>query len=95
MHMRDEWPTDSLLRCLSRWSNAKSDARCLKQNSKSLSPRAKTRVTIPLDSDMLRWSRKMVPGYGSRINQILRLYWLALLGGGITGIRMMTRSRGC
>jgi hypothetical protein len=25
----------------------------------------------------------MGPGYGPRMNQILRIYWLALLGGGI------------
>ncbi len=49
----------------------------------SPSPRAKTRVTIRLDSDMLRWFRKMGQGYGPRINQILRIYWTALLGGGI------------
>ncbi|WP_416237365.1 hypothetical protein [Sulfitobacter sp. F26204] len=32
---------------------------------------------------MLRWFRKMGAGYGPRLNQILRIYWLALLGGGI------------
>jgi hypothetical protein len=49
----------------------------------SPSPRAKIRVTIRIDADMLRWFRKMGPGYGPRMNQILRIYWLALLGGGI------------
>ncbi|WP_438991947.1 BrnA antitoxin family protein [Lentibacter sp.] len=43
--------------------------------------RAKTRVTVRLDADMVRWFRKMGPGYGARINQILRLYWLGLASG--------------
>lgn len=43
----------------------------------------KTRVTLRLDTDMLRWFRRLGPGYGPRINQVLRIYWLALVGGHI------------
>ncbi|WP_298805411.1 BrnA antitoxin family protein [uncultured Lentibacter sp.] len=43
--------------------------------------RDKTRVTVRLDTDMVRWLRKMGPGYGARINQILRIYWLGLASG--------------
>ncbi|MDD9723829.1 BrnA antitoxin family protein [Roseovarius sp. SK2] len=43
--------------------------------------RPKTRVTIRLDSDMLKWFRRLGPGYGARINRVLRLYWLALIEG--------------
>lgn len=46
--------------------------------------RAKTRVTVRLDADMVRWFRKMGPGYGARINQILRLYWLGLASGKVS-----------
>ena len=46
--------------------------------------RAKTRVTVRLDADMVRWFRKMGPGYGVRINQILRLYWLGLASGKVS-----------
>jgi uncharacterized protein (DUF4415 family) len=45
--------------------------------------RDKTRVTIRLDTDMVRWFRKLGPGYGARINQVLRIYWTALLCGHI------------
>lgn len=44
-------------------------------------PRVKDRVTIRLDADMLRWFRRLGPGYGQRINRVLRLYWMALLSG--------------
>ncbi|OAN97588.1 hypothetical protein A8B74_10045 [Sulfitobacter geojensis] len=71
--MRDEWLQDSLPL---EWDGMEYG---------SPSPRAKTRVTIRIDSDMLRWFRKMGPGYGPRMNQILRIYWTALLGGGIKG----------
>lgn len=43
----------------------------------------KTRVTLRLDTDMLRWFRAMGPGYQSRINLVLRIYYLGLLGGEI------------
>lgn len=43
----------------------------------------KTRVTIRLDSDMVRWFRKLGPGYSTRMNMVLRLYWTALLSGEI------------
>lgn len=43
----------------------------------------KTRVTLRLDTDMVRWFRKLGPNYGPRINDILRVYWTALLSGQI------------
>lgn len=43
----------------------------------------KTRVTLRLDADMVRWFRKMGPGYGRLINKVLRVYWSALLAGHI------------
>ena len=43
----------------------------------------KDRVTLRLDADMLRWFRRLGPGYGQRINQVLRIYWQALLSGQI------------
>jgi len=45
--------------------------------------RRKTRVTLRLDSDMVAWFRKLGPGYGPRLNHILRIYWLSLLSGRI------------
>jgi hypothetical protein len=33
----------------------------------------------------VRWFRKIGPGYGARINQILRLYWLGLASGKVRG----------
>jgi len=45
--------------------------------------REKTRVTIRLDTDMVRWFRKLGPNYSRRINAILRIYWMALLSGHI------------
>lgn len=47
--------------------------------------RPKTRVTVRLDSDMVRWFRKLGPGYGARLNSVLRVYWLALMSGQIKG----------
>ncbi|PIE14466.1 MAG: hypothetical protein CSA70_01545 [Rhodobacterales bacterium] len=41
----------------------------------------KTRVTIRLDEDMVKWFRKLGPHYGARINAILRIYWTALISG--------------
>lgn len=49
--------------------------------------RHKTRVTLRMDSDMLRWFRKLGPGYQARINRVLRVYWTALLCGHIKGYR--------
>jgi uncharacterized protein (DUF4415 family) len=46
-------------------------------------PPEKTRVTVRLDADMVRWFRKMGPGYGRLINRVLRVYWTALLAGHI------------
>jgi uncharacterized protein (DUF4415 family) len=45
----------------------------------------RTRVTLRLDADMLRWFRRLGPGYGPRINRVLRIYWLALQAGHIKG----------
>lgn len=45
--------------------------------------RHKTRVTLRLDSDMVRWFRKLGPGYGQRVNDVLRVYYTALLAGHI------------
>jgi uncharacterized protein (DUF4415 family) len=47
--------------------------------------RHKTRVTLRLDSDMLRWFRRLGPGYGPRMNRVLRIYWMALVAGHIKG----------
>lgn len=46
-------------------------------------PAQKEKVTIRLDADMLRWFRKLGPGYGRRINRVLRIYWMSLLAGRI------------
>ena len=46
-------------------------------------PPVKERVTIRLDADMVRWFRKLGPGYGRRINAVLRIYWEALIAGRI------------
>lgn len=43
----------------------------------------KTRVTLRLDDDVLRWFRKMGPGYQTRINTVLRAYWQAKADGAI------------
>lgn len=51
-------------------------------SSEPLEP-AKERVTIRLDADMLRWFRRLGPGYGRRINAVLRIYWEALTAGRI------------
>lgn len=41
----------------------------------------KTRVTLRLDTDMLKWFRKLGPGYQKRINQVLRVYFTAVIAG--------------
>lgn len=43
----------------------------------------KTRVTIRLDADMVKWFRALGPGYQTRINLVLRIYYLGLVGGHI------------
>jgi uncharacterized protein (DUF4415 family) len=45
--------------------------------------RHKTRVTLRLDSDMVKWFRNTGPGYQKRVNMILRVYWIALMSGEI------------
>ena len=42
-----------------------------------------TRVTLRLDTDMVKWFRALGPGYQKRINLILRIYFLGLVGGRI------------
>ncbi|KIC48514.1 BrnA antitoxin family protein [Tateyamaria sp. ANG-S1] len=44
----------------------------------------KTRVTIRLDADMVKWFRKLGPNYSQRMNDVLRIYWSALMGGQIS-----------
>lgn len=46
-------------------------------------PRHKTRVTLRLDADMVKWFRNTGPGFGARINAVLRIYWLGLLSGDV------------
>lgn len=48
-------------------------------------PRHKTRVTLRLDADMVRWFRALGPGYQVRMNRVLRIYWMALMAGYIKG----------
>jgi len=50
-------------------------------NSKDPIEPHKTRVTLRLDTDMLKWFRKLGPGYQKRINQVLRVYFTAILAG--------------
>jgi uncharacterized protein (DUF4415 family) len=38
----------------------------------------KTRVTLDLDADVARWWRGLGPGYQARVNQVLRVYMLAV-----------------
>ncbi|MEO9573026.1 MAG: BrnA antitoxin family protein [Tateyamaria sp.] len=45
----------------------------------------KTRVTLRVDTEMLKWFRKLGPGYQARMNRVLRTYWTALLSGHIKG----------
>lgn len=63
-------------------------------------PRHRTRVTLRLDSDMVKWFRNTGPGYQARINSVLRIYWLALLSGQVSSYlgedttpRILTRAR--
>ncbi len=44
----------------------------------------KTRVTMRLDTDMVRWFRKLGPGYQSRMNKILRMYYCGVTSGEIS-----------
>ena len=47
--------------------------------------RHQTRITLRMDADMVRWFRKLGPGYQKRIPRVLRIYWTALLAGHIQG----------
>lgn len=49
--------------------------------SKNPTTHNKTKITIRLDSEMLRWFRKLGPGYQARINQVLFIYWKSYLSG--------------
>jgi|GEM_PF-368128 len=44
---------------------------------------AKTRITLSLDTEMVKFFRKLGPGYQKRINLILRIYFDALMAGKI------------
>jgi len=44
----------------------------------------KTRVTLRLDADMVRWFRKLGPRYQTRINKVLRMYYLGIISGEIS-----------
>jgi uncharacterized protein (DUF4415 family) len=41
--------------------------------------RRKTKLTVSLDTDLVRWYRNLGNGYSTRINAILRLYMLAVI----------------
>lgn len=41
------------------------------------------KVTLRLDADMVKWFRRLGPGYGRRMNRVLRIYWLSLMAGRI------------
>lgn len=41
----------------------------------------KTKVTLRLDDDVLKWYRKLGSGYQARINQVLRIYQRAVVLG--------------
>lgn len=45
----------------------------------------KTKICLRLDADMVRWFKKLGPGYGARMNMVLRIYWKALQAGMIQG----------
>ncbi|WP_308915520.1 BrnA antitoxin family protein [Jannaschia sp. LMIT008] len=46
---------------------------------------AKTRVTVRLDDDVLKFFRAMGDGYGPRMNAVLRTFMLARLSGMMEG----------
>lgn len=46
---------------------------------------AKTRVTIRLDDDLVKWFRGFGPGYQKRINRVLRLFMLQAISGELEG----------
>ena len=41
----------------------------------------KTKITMRVDTDMLRWFKKMGPRYQARMNQVLRVYYTAMVQG--------------
>lgn len=51
------------------------------------------KVTLKLDRDVLRFFRSMGPGYGPRINDVLRSYMHARLAGVIRGAETLPRFR--
>ena len=71
--MRAKWSEDSVP---SQWNGLDS--------FDGITPH-KTRVTIRLDADMVKWFRAMGPNYSLRINDVLRIYWKALISGHISG----------
>jgi len=46
---------------------------------------AKTRITVRLDEDVVKWFRSMGSGYQPRMNDVLRAFMHARLGGLIRG----------
>lgn len=55
--------------------------------------RRKVPVSLRLDEDVLRFFRTMGPGYGPRMNGILRSFMLARLGGMIHGEDLAAKYR--
>jgi uncharacterized protein (DUF4415 family) len=54
---------------------------------------SKTRITIRLDQDVLKFFRSMGPGYQPRINQVLRAFMHAKLMGVLEGDDTLDRFR--
>jgi uncharacterized protein (DUF4415 family) len=54
---------------------------------------SKTRITIRLDKDVLKFFRSMGPGYQPRINQVLRAFMHAKLMGVLEGDDTLDRFR--
>ena len=48
----------------------------------------KTRITLRLDADMVRWFRKLGPRYQTRMNKILRMYYTGVISGEISIAQM-------
>ena len=48
----------------------------------------KTRITLRLDADMVRWFRKLGPRYQTRMNMVLRMYYSGVASGEISIAQM-------
>ena len=53
----------------------------------------KTRVSLWVDDDVLRFFRQMGPGYGPKMNRVLRGFLLARIAGFVTGAALPTHWR--